>query len=193
MPALHAPVTAGAVAYGDAKLAHDGPHDRQIFVMLRGLAGQHECAATRRTRPRQRRLVAFVDVCRRWPMRLPSIRATRLAAGSFRLRARGPMRKGRGLAMPRAARLVQIVFEPVDLPAQLITIPPVPIPIAVGPLVLAPQAVDLPPLSRDLALLPLKFGDQLLAGGRLPSRAHAPVMARLAKRYKYDFLDPAYG
>ena len=88
--------------------------------------------------------------------------------------------------MELPTRLVEIVLKAVDLLAQLIAIPSVPIPIAIGPFVLAPQSLN-------LALLPLKFGNQFIARGRPPSREHAPVMARLSHRYKYDFLDHAYG
>jgi hypothetical protein len=88
--------------------------------------------------------------------------------------------------MELTTRVVQVVFETVDLLAQRVPLAPIAVPIAIGPLVLAPQSLN-------LALLPLEFGNQFIACGRPPSREHAPVMARLSKRYKYDFLDHAYG
>ena len=154
--------------------------------MLGRVAGQRERAATGGTRRRQRRLVVLVDACRRWSMRLPSVRRARLAARSTRWPTRRPAREGRRLPMERAARLVEIVLEPVDFLAQLIAVAAVPIAIPIGPLVLSPQALI-------LSLQSLEFGDQFLASGRVPSRVHAPVMARLRNLYRYDFLDRAYG
>jgi hypothetical protein len=37
----------------------------------------------------------------------------------------------------------------------------------------------------------LELGDQFLAAGGTPWRAHAPVMARLENLYKYGILDLA--
>ena len=88
------------------------------------------------------------------------------------------------MAMQRAARFVEVVFEPIDLVAQLIAVASVPIAIAIRTLVLAPQTLV-------LALQSLEFGDQFLAGGRVPSRVHVLVMARSRNLYKY--LDRAYG
>ena len=114
MPALDAPVTALAVADGNAKLADEGPHDREIFLMRGGLAGLRERATTRRTRGRQRRVVVLVDASRWGSMRLPPIGATRLAPGTQRRPARGAARERRRLSMERAARLVEIALQPVD-------------------------------------------------------------------------------
>jgi hypothetical protein len=186
MAPLHAPVTAAAVADGDAKLADDGPHDREIFLMLGGVARQREGAATRGTCPRQRGLVLLVDAGRRGSMRLPAIRAAWLAAGTGGRAARRAARERRRLPMQGAARLVEVVLKAVDLLPQLIAGTSVAIAIPIGPLVLAPQSLN-------LALLSLEFGNQFIACGRPPSREHTPVMARLSKRYKYDFLDHAYG
>jgi hypothetical protein len=186
MPALYASVTAGALANGDAKLPDERPHDRQIFLMLRGVVSQPDRAATRRTRTRQRRLVPLVDVSRRWPMGFPSIGATRLPARSFRLRPQRPARERRRLPMQRAAGLVEVLFEPIDFLPERVALASIPIAIPIRPLVLATQTLN-------FTLLPLEFGDQFFTGGGVPSRVHAPVMARLSKRYKYDFLDPANG
>jgi hypothetical protein len=95
--------------------------------------------------------------------------------------------------MQRAARVVEIVFEPIDFFTQLIAVATVPIAIAVRALMLTPQSLDLSTLALDLALLPLECVNQFFAGGRPPSRVHATVMARSRNLYKYDFLDRAYG
>jgi hypothetical protein len=193
MPPLHASLTVGAAADGNAKPTHDRSHNREIFLMLRGVARQPERAATIRARRRQRRVVLLIDV-RGWAaMRRAAIGGAGLAPRPTRGAWRRPARKGRCLPMQRPARLVQIVLQPVDFLAQLIAVAPVPIAIAIRALMLAPQSLDLSALALDLALLPLEFVNQLIACGRPPSREHVAVMARLRNLYKYDFLDPTYG
>ena len=152
--------------------------------MLHGVAGQRECAPTCGTRSRQRRVVLLVDVRRRRAMRLASIRGTGLPAWAPRRPARGATGKGRGLSMQRATRLIEVVLEPVDLVAQLIAVASVPIAIPIRAFVLPTQPLV-------LALQSLEFGDQFLAGGCVPSRVHAPVMARSPNLYKYKSLDLA--
>jgi hypothetical protein len=86
--------------------------------------------------------------------------------------------------MRGAAGAIEFVAQPLDLLTQLVTLVPIPIPIAIGPRLLAAQALD-------LALLPLELGDQLVARCGAPVRLHRSVMPRRATEYKYDFLDLA--
>jgi hypothetical protein len=85
--------------------------------------------------------------------------------------------------MHGAAGGVEFLLEAVDLFPQPIAFPPIAIPLAAG-------FVSLPTQAFVLALPSLEFGDQLLAGGRVPAHVHGPVMACLPPRYKYGILDP---
>jgi hypothetical protein len=130
---------------------------------------------------RQRRIVLLVDVCGDRPMRASTIGRPGLPAGTPRRTPRETARERRRLAMQLTPCLVEIVFEPINLFPQLIAIPAIAIAIPIRALMLAPQPLV-------LALQPLEFGDQFLAGGGVPSRVHAPVMARLKNLYKYKRL-----
>jgi hypothetical protein len=79
--------------------------------------------------------------------------------------------------MQGATGLVQFVFEPVNLLLQLVPLLAVPVPILIGALVFATQPLD-------LSLLPLEFGDQVVARRRAPGLSHASVMPRLDREYK---------
>jgi len=76
---------------------------------------------------------------------------------------RGTTRKGRGLAMQRPPRITELVFEPVDLPLQLVPLLAIPVAILIGPLMLAAQPLN-------LVLLSFQLGDQLVARRRAPFR-----------------------
>ena len=91
MPALHAPLTPGALPDGDAKLGDHRALYRQVFEVLRVDPLPPEPAAAGRTGPRQRRVVA--DVNRFGPT--PIGRAAVGGAGF----AAGPL--GMGLGRPR--------------------------------------------------------------------------------------------
>jgi hypothetical protein len=72
--------------------------------------------------------------------------------------------------MQRSTRIIQLVFEPLDLLPQAV-------PFLTIPIALAPQLLL-------FALLPFELGDQLLARCGAPARLHALVMPRLAGTYK---------
>ena len=91
--------------------------------------------------------------------------------------------------MQRALGVVEVVFQPLDLFAELIAVAPIAVAIPIRTLVLSPQPLDLSTLSLDLALLPFQLGDQLITRRRAPFREHAPVMARLKNLYKYKRVD----
>jgi hypothetical protein len=86
--------------------------------------------------------------------------------------------------MQRPPRIVELVFESVDLLPQVVPLLPIPIPILVSPLVLTAQPLNLAPLPFDFALLPLEFVDQLFARCRAPRGSHACLMPRLGREYK---------
>jgi hypothetical protein len=84
--------------------------------------------------------------------------------------------------MGGAARPIELVTQPFDFSLQAIALVAVPIAVLIGALLLTAQPLDFP-------LLPLDFCDELVARGRAPARVHARFMARLQKKYKYDYLD----
>jgi hypothetical protein len=122
-------------------------------------------------------------------MRLAPVRDSRFAPGTARRPPRRAPRERRGLVMPRASGLVEVVFEPIDLLAQLVAVSTIPVAVPIRALVLAPQALDLTTLTLDLALLPREFVNQLVACRGSPSREHASVMPRLKNLYKYKCSD----
>ena len=182
MTALHAALTGRAMADGNAKGAHDRAHDRQVFLILRGVT---EYTATIRAVRRQRRRVVLIDVRRRRAMRFASVRRAGFVSRATRWPSRDAVRERRGLPVQSALRFVEVVFDPVDLLAQLVAVASIPIAIPISALVLAPQSLDFTALAVELAFLPFELVDQLLAGRRAPSRLHAPVMARLKNLYNY--------
>jgi hypothetical protein len=84
--------------------------------------------------------------------------------------------------MQGATSFVEIVFEPVDLLAQLVAVASIPVTIAIRPLMLPSQPII-------LALQALKLGDRFLARGCLPARVHVPVNGTFENLYKYKRLD----
>jgi hypothetical protein len=86
--------------------------------------------------------------------------------------------------MQRPPRVVELVFDSVDLFPQLVPLLSIAIPGLVGSLVLPAQPLNLAPLPFDFALLPFELLDQLFARGCAPRRSHACLMPRLGQRYK---------
>jgi hypothetical protein len=84
--------------------------------------------------------------------------------------------------MRGAAGAIELVAQPHEFFPQRVPLVPIAIAIPIRSVLLAPQPLD-------LSLLPLEFRDQLLSRRRLPARVHARFMARLQKKYKYDYLD----
>jgi hypothetical protein len=169
--------------------AHPRAHDREIFLILRGVPGQREVPATVGTVRWQRRVVLLVDVSGWATMRRASVGGAGFAARPTRWTSGRAARERRGLAMPFPARFIEIVFEPINFLAQLVAVAAVPIPVTIGALVFAPQSFNLAPLAFELTLLPFELPDQLVAGRCAPSRVHAPVMARLKNLYKSENVD----
>jgi len=67
-------------------------------------------------------------------------------------------------------RIIELVFEPVDFPLELVALLPIPVAVLIGPLVLAAQTLD-------LALLSFQLFDQLVARRRAPfSLVHVSLM-----------------
>jgi hypothetical protein len=80
--------------------------------------------------------------------------------------------------MQRTPRLIELVFEPVDLPPQLVPLLAIPVAILIGSLMLAAQPLN-------LALLPFQLGDQLVTRRRAPFRPeHVSLMPRFGREYK---------
>jgi len=179
MPTLHPPPTGVAPPNVDGEHAHDGPDDGQIFLVLPRRPRVVQAAATVRACVRQRGPMAFSDVARNRAVRFGPIRPTSAPTGSARRARRRAARERGGLPVHLAAGVVQLVFEPADFLAKCVSLLPVPIAIAIRPLVLAPQSLD-------LALLAQQLRDQFLAGGRQPTRLHATVMPWLLAQYKRE-------
>jgi hypothetical protein len=80
--------------------------------------------------------------------------------------------------MQCAPRIIELVFEPVDFPLQLVPLLAIPVAILIGSLVLAAQPLD-------LALLSFQLGDQLVARRRAPfGPEHVSLMPRFGREYK---------
>ena len=80
--------------------------------------------------------------------------------------------------MQRPPRITELVFEPVDLPLQLVPLLAIPVAILIGPLMLAAQPLN-------LVLLSFQLGDQLVARRRAPFRPeHVSLMPRFGREYK---------
>jgi hypothetical protein len=158
---LDAPSAVGTPTDGDIERAHDGPNVRQIFLVLCRMPRRRQAAAAIGAASRQRRRVTFIDLPRDRSMRFPTIGDTCFATRPAWSATGCATRERRGLPVECAARLIQVVFEPLDLFAQTVAFLAIPIPLASQLLV--------------LALLPFEFFDELFARCA-PARHHAPVM-----------------
>jgi hypothetical protein len=157
MTALHAPAAVPAVANRDVKRAHDRADVGQIFLVLRRVSRGLQLSATIRTAGGQRRGMSFIDMRGDGAVGRSAIRRTRFGAWPTAGRA---AREWRRLPMHRPTRVIQVVFEAVDLLPQ--------------PLAFLTMAVS----------LAFQFGDQFFTRGRTPARLHALVMPRLEQKYK---------
>jgi len=198
MAPLHATPAGAAAANLDRERAHDRTHDGQIFLILPGGANPAQRSVTVRTRRGQAGVVVFVDVRGDGAMRVAAIRPARPSAGAPRRRSRHATREGGRLAIHLAPRVVELIFEVVDLPAEPVPVVAVAIPVAIGSFVLASQPLDLVLLPLELgdqrlalALLSFELGDQLVARRGVPLRLHASVMPRLSTKYKQKHVAPA--
>lgn len=110
-------------------------------------------------------------------MRFAAVGTARASSRAARGTLRSAARERRRLAGHLPARVVELIFEVLDLLAERIAFVAVTIPVPIRSLVLAPQPLD-------LALLPLELGDQFFTRCRVPLRLHASVMPRLSTKYK---------
>lgn len=184
MAPLHATATRAAATNLDGEGAHDRPNDREILLVLLRGANTAQAARTMRTRRGQRRVMAFVDLGGNRAMGFAPIRAARPSAGASRSPRRGAARERRRLAIHLAARVVELIFEVLDLFAERVAFVAVAIAVSIRPLMLASQPLD-------FALLPLELGNQLLTRRRVPLRLHASVMPCLSTKYKQKRVKPA--
>ena len=153
---------------------HDRPDVGQILLILRRVPRRSQSATTIRTPRRQRRRVALINVWRDGSMRLPTIRVARLPSRPPWSTTRRAARELRRLPVQRPPRILQFVFESVDLLPQALTV----LTMAVA---LAFQLASQPLV---FVFLAFEFRDQVLAPGRAPARLHAPVMPRADQKYK---------
>lgn len=115
MPALPATTAHGAVPDLDPKLAHPGPHRRQIFLILRDDFDVRHGPVTVRTGPSHRGVVVVVDVRGHGPMHMPAIGRTRFAARTPRPGRRRALGKRRGLTIAGAAGGLEVLAQPLIL------------------------------------------------------------------------------
>jgi len=174
---LHAPTTGGAVADGDVKRTHDGAHLGQVLLVLHRVPRGAQASTALRTLRWQRGRMAFVNLRRDRPMGLPAVAGASLSARPAGPPTRGAARERRGLSVQRAPRIIELVFEPVDLLAQPVAFAPIAVPVAFRLFAFASQTLV-------LTLSPFQFGDQILARGRAPARVHGFVMPRVDRKYK---------
>jgi hypothetical protein len=128
--------------------------------------------------------MGLIDVRRGDAMRSTTVGRARFPPRAERTTPRDAARKGRGLAMQRAPRLVEVVFEAVDFLPELVPLLPVAVPIPVRPLMLTAQPLNFAPLPVDLSLLAFELVDQLFTRRRAPGGSHASLMPRLDHEYK---------
>jgi len=176
MAALHAASTRLASAHVDVKPPDDRAHHRQLFLVLRGDGCLLHHASTVWALPRYWRVVGFIDLRRHRAMRFPPIRPTGFTAGALGI-GRQRLREGRGLSEPRAARVVQLPFQMIDLLAQPIIFPLHAIVLALRVIAFALGALCTLPPALNLRCRPS-------VGRRIPGIRHALVMPESPPKYK---------
>ena len=112
MAALDAPPALRAVADLDVEAPHNGPHHREVLLILRRDALHCDRAAAIRTLGRQRCLMDFVDLRRPPPARLPPVLRTGAPSRTFATTLPPLFGEGRRLAETRAPRRVKLLLEP---------------------------------------------------------------------------------
>jgi hypothetical protein len=174
MAALDAAATPRARAHVNAKLADDGTHDRQIFLILRDDVRAVHAARTRGTRDGQRRVVRLIDAPRHGARAVATVRGACSAAR--RTAAPLSMRLGErsGLAKARAPRGVELILKPL-----VATLQSLPLPLGTRQRIAQP---------RSLFLLSL---DQcgLVVWRRRAHIGHTLVMSERRTLYKYEVLE----
>lgn len=175
MPPLHAPVAVATGAHVDAKVAHDRPLHREVFVKLRRDACPADRTRTVRTAGGQWHVVGLIDVPGSPPIGAPPIRGPWFAPRTSR-RVRGHAARERcRLAIHRAARRLEVVF-------QFLVFTPQPLTLGFRPPKIFTEPLDLARLVLD---------DLLRVTGTISRSAirHADVMPEPRLKYKYGILD----
>ncbi len=112
MAALHAPAAGRTRPHVDAKLAHDGTHDRQIFLILGDDSRALHVAPTRRTGRGQWRVVRLIDARGHRTRAVAAVRRTR--APAWRTACALSVRFGEWRRLPEARPTgrLELTFEP---------------------------------------------------------------------------------
>jgi len=166
------------------EFAHNHAGDRELFLVLRRDPPLTHRPAAVGAGGRQRRLVSLIDATRPTPMRLRTILASGFASRTPRRRGQR-FRERRGLAMRRAARLLQLPLQRLVLAPQL--------------LILALQALAFAAFVVAVSLRAFNALAQIIDRVRSlfviaePARLHATFMADSRKKYKYGILDRGCG
>ena len=184
MTALDPPVARRAAADVDAEPSHDRADGGEIFLVLIGHARLVHGPATVGAPRWKRRLVGLVDARRHGPLTVASMRGPRLAARALRVRRGRALRERGRLARAGAPRGVQIVFQPLVLAAQPITLAQ-----QIG--TLAFDASQFLAQANVVATGAHPFVAQRVIGqrGTVETIGHASFMPVPGLEYKYGILD----
>ena len=112
MTALDAPPALRAVADLNVEAPHNGPHHREVFLILRRDALYCDRAATIRTPGRQRCFMDFIDLRRPPAACLPPVLRTGAPSRTLATTLPPLFGEGRRLAETRAPRRVKLLLEP---------------------------------------------------------------------------------
>lgn len=163
---------------------HDGPHEEDIFWILRRDAGYVGSTATAQVRRGDRSRVGLIDARRNRPSGSASIGGAGSSPWLSAMALWTILRERCGLAEARPSRGVRLLLEALVLALQSITV-------ALG---LAPLLFDVRHFLTQVGDVVLLAPDQIVTFVLARSRAlvgHARVMPYRRKRSKYDFLDLA--
>lgn len=183
MPALHAPATLAATTHLHIELSDDRSHDREIFLILGGDAGELDGAATVRARRWQRGGVGLIDAGRPWSSPATAIRGTGAPARTSAATLGPVFREGGRLTEAGAPGRIELLLETFVLALQ-----PIAFTLDVAPSSFRARHVVAQP--RDLTLLTLNQIVAIIAGRALAR--HACVMSYPRNLYKYKLLDLAF-
>ena len=179
MAALDAPPALRAVADLDVEAPHNGPHHREVFLILRRHALYCDRAAAIRTPGRHRCLMDFVDLRRPPATRLPPVLRTGAPSRTFATTLPPLFGEGRRLAETRAPRRVNLLLEPsrAALPA---------IPVALGARQILAQLRVLTLQLFDTAVPRVRLPPGCIRVIGLPRRAHTEGIGSEAPHLQSD-------
>ena len=175
MPPLHASVAVATGAHVDAKVAHDRPLHREVFVKLRRDACLADRTRTVRTPGRQWHVVGLIDARRPPTIGAPPIRGAWFAPRASRRVREHAARERSRLAIHRAARRLEVIFQFLVFTPQ--------------PLTLGFRSPKI--FTEPLDLARLVLDDLLRVTGTIIRSAirHAEVMPEPRLKYKYGILN----